>query len=390
MTDQAKAEDDITDNEGGESPPDEKTGAAVFCECLKNFYWTNEFLILIVVVILLALAYPPIGAIYLAPQITATWIAVMIIFLLAGLGLKTEEFKNALKQCKFNSFVLIYNLGVESSFVYGVSRGLLKYNIINKDLANGMVITACLPMTINMCVVLTQASGGDVAASICNTAIGNMVGVFLSPVLILGYLGVTGDVNILTVFIKLASRVLFPIVVGQVLKCYSKAVVEFAKTYKPYFKRIQMYSLVFIVYTVFCKTFISDENTIPVKDVFIMIAFIFICLSILMVVAWYLLRLLFSKEVKLRVTGLYTCTHKTVAMGVPMINAIYEGDPALGMYTLPLLIWHPMQLVIGSLLSPRLQAWVDSCEIDAAEEEAKTDDAPEKDSNSVVSMEIEA
>jgi hypothetical protein len=45
-----------------------------------KFYWDYEFLILVVVVILLAEAYPPLGAVYLAPQITATWIAVIFIF----------------------------------------------------------------------------------------------------------------------------------------------------------------------------------------------------------------------------------------------------------------------------------------------------------------------
>lgn len=48
----------------------------------------------------------------------------------------------------------------------------------------------------------------------------------------------------------------------------------------------------------------------------------------------------------------------SVALGVPLINAIYETDPNLGSYTLPLLIWHPMQLVIGSFLAPRLLAFV--------------------------------
>jgi sodium/bile acid cotransporter 7 len=45
-------------------------------------------------------------------------------------------------------------------------------------------------------------------------------------------------------------------------------------------------------------------------------------------------------------------------MGVPLINAIYENDPLVGMYTLPLLIWHPMQLVVGSFLAPKLNRWV--------------------------------
>jgi len=58
--------------------------------------------------------------------------------------------------------------------------------------------------------------------------------------------------------------------------------------------------------------------------------------------------------------GLFGCTHKTVAMGVPLINAIFDDNPNLGLYTLPLLIWHPLQLVIGSFLVPRLNRFVNS------------------------------
>ncbi len=45
-------------------------------------------------------------------------------------------------------------------------------------------------------------------------------------------------------------------------------------------------------------------------------------------------------------------------MGVPLISAIYEKDPLVGLYTLPLLIWFTMQLVVGSFLAPKLFAWV--------------------------------
>lgn len=44
------------------------------------FYFTNEFIILAIVAILLAKAYPPLGAEYLQPQITASWIAVIFLF----------------------------------------------------------------------------------------------------------------------------------------------------------------------------------------------------------------------------------------------------------------------------------------------------------------------
>jgi hypothetical protein len=51
-----------------------------WCRKLFDFYQEYDFLILLVAVILLAYAYPPLGATYLQPQITATWIAVMYIF----------------------------------------------------------------------------------------------------------------------------------------------------------------------------------------------------------------------------------------------------------------------------------------------------------------------
>jgi len=41
-----------------------------------------------------------------------------------------------------------------------------------------------------------------------------------------------------------------------------------------------------------------------------------------------------------------------------LINAIYEDNPLVGMYTLPLLIWHPMQLVLGTAVAPHVAAYV--------------------------------
>lgn len=340
------------------STPEEKEEKPSCLSRPVKFYWDNEFVLLIVAVILIARAYPPLGATYLAPQITATWIVVILIFVMAGLGLKTEELSKAFRQVYFNAFVQVYNFGLISAVVYGVSRGLIETEVIDHSLADGMVVCASLPLTINMVCVLTKSAGGDEAAAIFNAAFGNMIGVFLSPVLILGYLGVTGDINLVEVFYKLILRVLVPVIVGQLLQKFSKTVVQFVKQHKPKFKQVQQYSLVFIVYTVFCRTFESESQS-SIGDIFLMILFQFVLLVLLMGLAWVLLKICFPKEPALRVMGLYGCTHKTVAMGVPLINAIYEDNPLVGLYTLPLLIWHPMQLLIGSFLAPRLARFVE-------------------------------
>jgi sodium/bile acid cotransporter 7 len=56
--------------------------------------------------------------------------------------------------------------------------------------------------------------------------------------------------------------------------------------------------------------------------------------------------------------GLFGCTHKTIALGVPLISSLYGKSDLVGTYTLPLLIWYPMQIILGSLLLKRLQNYI--------------------------------
>jgi len=357
--------DNVSDNVRAGTDPDPEQTSATFCSKVCDFYTKNSFLILVILAILLAYAYPPLGSKYLYPQYTATWVAVVIIFFLSGISLKSEEFKNALTRLRFNIFVQLYNFGFVSIVVFAVSRLVVHWNIITRDLADGMVIGSCVPITVNMVMVLTKSSNGDEASAIFNAAFGNLLGVFISPLLILLYLGQESSIDIGSVLFKLSLRVLLPIFVGQLIHMFSATIVSFVKEHKKKFKKIQEYCLIFIVYTVFCRTFYpqryedtSDTTPTTLKDAVIMIIFQFILLVSVMTVAWFLLTLLYPRQPALRVMGLYGCTHKSVAMGIPLINAIYEDNPNIGFYTLPLLIWHPMQLVIGTFLSPRLASFV--------------------------------
>jgi len=79
------------DNDEEEENPEKEFCHRRIANGLLNFFFTYEFPILILLVIPIAKAYPPLGATYLAPRITASWIAVMLIFLFSGLGLRTDE-----------------------------------------------------------------------------------------------------------------------------------------------------------------------------------------------------------------------------------------------------------------------------------------------------------
>ncbi len=270
-----------------------------FLQWLGGFYTKNSFLILVLIVILLAYAYPPLGAVYLAPQVTATWIAVMVIFLLSGISLKSEELSKAFQRIGFNSFVQSFNFFVVSSITFGFSRLMIEAGVLPRSLADGLVIGTSVPITVNMVLVLTKSSNGDEAAAIFNAAFGSLIAVFLSPALILMYLGVKGAVDLGTVFYKLAVRVVLPIAIGQIFHNFSPRVCAFVKDHKPKFKKVQEYCLIFIIYTVFCKTFTKERDT-SAGDIFIMIALEFLLLTFMMALAWYLLKLLFPNAPKLR------------------------------------------------------------------------------------------
>jgi sodium/bile acid cotransporter 7 len=179
----------------------------------------------------------------------ATWLAVVIIFLISGLGLHTSDFGNVILNKKFfNVFVQVYNFGIVSAIVYWVSKTLERTRILPPELATGMIICSCLPMAVNATIVLTGAANGSEAAAIFHSTLGNIVGIFLSPLLIRMYLpGASGDTKLTDVFLDLFYRVLTPLMVGQFLKHFSASMRAFYAKYKRYFKKTQESCLIFIV-----------------------------------------------------------------------------------------------------------------------------------------------
>jgi hypothetical protein len=79
---------------------------------------------------------------------------------LAGLGLKTEEFSKAFQRFRFNLFVQVCNFGFVSSIVYGVSQGLAGVNAISLGLAAGMAVCTSLLLDDQYGLGLDQIGGG--------------------------------------------------------------------------------------------------------------------------------------------------------------------------------------------------------------------------------------
>ena len=60
-----------------------------------------------------------------------------------------------------------------------------------------------------------------------------------------------------------------------------------------------------------------------------------------------------------QVAASFCASHKTLAFGMPLLATLFGGGrhPSLGLLTLPLLVVHPMQLLLGGLVVPAFRRY---------------------------------
>jgi sodium/bile acid cotransporter 7 len=298
--------------------------------------------------------------------------------------LEIEQCIYAFTRFRFNAYVLLYNFGFVSAVVFGISRGLKSSGILSPIYSDGLVLCGALPLAVNAVSILTVACHGDEAVAIFNEAVSNMIGVFLSPLLIRGYLGAIAGANLPSTFWKLIVRVIVPLVIGQILRYFSTWVVEFRNRYKVWFTRAQKYLLVYIEYTLFCTTFKKNLGT-GIGDAFTLVLVVFILQVFFLTIAWAISHYFYRDLPRLRVVGLFGPVAKTTSLGIPLILSLYQSNPRATIYTLPVLIWHPMLLVVGSILTPCLRSYVEreverveGKPVDAVESSEESDNGDEE------------
>ncbi|KAJ1451719.1 putative sodium bile acid cotransporter, partial [Pelagophyceae sp. CCMP2097] len=284
----------------------------------------------------------------LKPEFVVGQLGVAAVFLLSGLSIKLNELKTAVLNVKFNAVVQGTSLlAIPLASAAGVAL-LRQTTPIHPKLLDGLLATACLPTTVNMCVILTTSAGGNVAASLANAVMGNFLGIFVTPALLLGLLAATADVPLLAIVRKLFAKVVLPVVAGQLLRSW-KPLLELQQRRSGAFKRMSEIVLLLIVWNAFSNSFTAGL-AIPLRDLAILGAFV----PALHLGTLLGLKSFYSKFFDPRdaVAGAFVASHKTLAFGLPLLKLVFAGSPDLGYLCAPLLLLHPSQLLVGSLLVP--------------------------------------
>ena len=323
----------------------------------------NFFLIGMIVAVIVAKIVPSLGKNggILRAELFIGHYGVALIFLLSGLSLQSTELMNAISNIKLNGLVQLCIFGFWP-FCIGLPLHYFVTRIIPgfpAALGDGLLIMTTLPTTVNMCIMLTAASGGNTASAICNAIISNLGGIVVTPLLLLKFFGTTIHLNLPQMVVKLCQKVLLPVSIGQLIRTNDTAK-KFYGTHSQKFKRSQEIILLGIVWNAFCNTF-TDGLGIQLKHSLALLLLLpTLHLSTMGLFFKFFSLPVFDFTKHETIAAMLCSSQKTLAFGLPLINTIFQGNSNLAFYVAPIMFIHPLQMVIGSFLLPTIQKFIAS------------------------------
>ncbi|XP_041455624.1 sodium/bile acid cotransporter 7-B-like isoform X2 [Lytechinus variegatus] len=317
----------------------------------------NWFLIGIIVVILAARAEPSIGQKGgpLLPEITVKYLAVSIIFFNSGLSLKTEDLKSALLHVKLHCYVQLFTLAFVPCFIWVLIK-FLSVSDIDSWLLKGLQVVGCMPPPVSSAVILTKAVGGNEAAAIFNSAFGSFLGIIVTPILLLIFMGSSSSVPFSSILSQLSMTVVVPVIAGQIVRQFIK---DWLERTKPPFGQMGKGVLLLIIYCTFCDTFSNPSLQINHYSL------IAIAVVVLLVQLFLLLLTFLSSQLPFfgfspadTVAIMFCSTHKSLTLGIPMLKIVFAGYDHLSLISIPLLVYHPTQILLGGVLVEYVRNWM--------------------------------
>ena len=315
---------------------------------LRRVLAKNWFLLGVAAVIALAFLFPHWGR-ALNPASRTGTLAVVLLFFLSGLNLPGESIRLSARLIGLHLYIQLFIFAVVP--LYFALTSLPFRETLDGRLIVGIYALACLPTTVTSCIVFTQLAGGNSALTMLNASLSNTVGIVLSPLLLSLLLRETGQTmpmqEVARILLSLLLKMLVPVTCGQLLR---RLLAPRAAGWRAGISLASNVLILLIIYFAFCRSAGSSlfrEHLGALLPPFAYLA----CSYLVLVGLAYAGARLFGFEAENTITVLFAAPQKTLAMGIPLITTYFAGAPeTLGLAILPILFYHPWQLVVSSFL----------------------------------------
>lgn len=309
----------------------------------------DAFTIILTVVVLIATFLPARGIAAQGFGIL-TMLAIALLFFLHGAKLSRQAIVAGITHWRLH--LLVFAFTFVAFPLIGLALRPLLGPLLGQPLTLGVLYLCALPGTVQSAIAFTSLARGNVPAAICSASSSSLIGILLTPLLLIWLLGVQGggeNIAFLESVGKISLQLLLPFIAGHLARPWIGVWVERNRSWLSW---VDQSSILLVVYTAFSASVtvgLWGSVSMPA-----LLALTLVCCALLALVLWLTTRLAqrlgFSREDE--VTIVFCASKKSMATGVPMAQVLFAG-PALGPMLLPLLIFHQIQLMVCAVLARR-------------------------------------
>nr|WP_230975488.1 bile acid:sodium symporter family protein [Acetobacter garciniae] len=231
--------------------------------------------------------------------------------------------------------------------VIGLAAHAMFPGLLLPDVWLGILFLCCLPSTVQSSIAFTSIAGGNVPAAVCAATASNVLGIFITPVLVglvLRQHGAVGG-NPLDIVYQL----LLPFVLGQLVQPWLG---DWAHRNKTLLSFSDRGSVLVVVYTAFSDAVMQGLwHKLPPAELG-MIALADTALLATVLIITILGSRAVGVPLKDEIAIVFCGSKKTLASGVPMANVLFP-PATVGIIVLPLMMYHQIQLFVCAMLARR-------------------------------------
>lgn len=308
----------------------------------------DPFILALVATAIIASAVPATGEPLEALRV-ASKISIGLLFFLYGARLSTKEAIAGLKHWRLHTSILVVTFVLFP--LLGLAARFLVPEILTKPLYFGVLLLCLVPSTVQSSVAFTSIAHGNVAGAVVSASLSNLLGVFITPLLVAALMRGTGDVHVDAVsIVKIIIQLFLPFVAGQLIRPI------IGRWVAKHNSRLRIYdrsSILLIVYVAFSEG--VNAHVWATLDAAALIGLVAVCVVLLALVmtATVVLGRLLHFDRGDRIALIFCGSKKSLASGLPMATVLFAGH-GIALIILPLMLFHQIQLVVCAWLAGRL------------------------------------
>ena len=269
-----------------------------------------------------------------------TKIVIGLLFFLYGARLEPREAIEGARHWRLHGLILSFTFLVFP--IIGVALHPLLSHVISPDLYAGLLYVTLVPSTVQSSVNFTSIARGNVAGAIVSASFSNLIGVFITPMLVLLLLPTAGGLHIQASAIGyIVLQLLVPFILGQLSRPLTA---RFVVQHRRPLKYVDQGSIVLVVYSAFSAG--MREHIWSSIDLVSLAIVLLVVLAMLAFMLWFTWtvagRLGFNRADRIAIQ--FCGTKKSLATGLPMATVLFAGSP-VGLIVLPLMVFHQSQLM---------------------------------------------